>query len=53
VPLDVASGTYTVKATMLRQPHYPNLRLQDITSDDDLLDGLAVGRLDVVAPGAR
>jgi hypothetical protein len=51
VPRDVAPGEYTVKVTMIHQPHYPNLRLQDLLSDDDLLDGLAVAKLRVV--GAR
>jgi hypothetical protein len=52
VPGDVATGDYTVKVAMTRQPHYPNMRLLDLTSDDDFLDGLEVGRLQVVA-GAR
>jgi hypothetical protein len=53
VPHDVAPGDYTVKVAMTRQPHYPNLRLRDLLSDDDLLDGLEVGRLQVVGGGGR
>ncbi|MCE9627840.1 MAG: hypothetical protein K8R56_07985 [Candidatus Eisenbacteria bacterium] len=49
VPADVAAGDYTVKVAMTRQPHYPNLRLLDFTSDDDLLDGLPIGTLRVHA----
>lgn len=47
VPHDVAAGDYTVKVAMTRSPHYPNLRLWDLTSDDDVLDGEAVGTLHV------
>jgi hypothetical protein len=53
VPGDVAPGDYTVKVAMTRQPHYPNMRLLDLTSDDDFLDGLEVGRLQVVAGSKR
>jgi hypothetical protein len=53
VPRDVATGDYTVKLAISRQPHYPNLRLRDLVSDDDLLDGLEVGRLQVVGHGGR
>ena len=53
IPHDVAAGDYTVKVAMTRQPHYPNLRLRDLTSDDDLLDGLEVGRLQVVRRAAH
>lgn len=49
VPRDVAPGDYTVKVAIARQPHYPNLRLRDILSDDDFLNGLEVGRLQVTA----
>jgi hypothetical protein len=53
VPLDVASGDYMVKVAMTRQPHYPNLRLWDFTSDDDVLDGQPVGTLRIRASGGR
>jgi hypothetical protein len=53
VPFDVATGDYTVKVAMTRQPHYPNMRLLDLTSDDDFLDGLEVGRLQVRPGGGR
>lgn len=51
VPGDVAAGEYAVKVTMTHQPHYPNLRLRDLTSDDDLLDGVTVARLRIAAAG--
>jgi len=38
---------------MTHQPHYPNLALRDILSDDDLLDGLDVAHLQVVRDGER
>ena len=50
VPGDVATGEYTVRVSMVRQPHYPNLELRDLLSDDDFLNGLAVARLRLV-PG--
>ena len=53
VPGDVAPGDYTVRVSIVRQPHYPNLRLRDFLSDDDLLNGLAVGRLRVAPARAR
>ncbi len=53
VPRDVAAGDYTVKVSMSHQPHYPNLRLQDLLSDDDLLDGLEVARLQVARRAGR
>ena len=53
VPGDVAPGDYAVKVVMVRQPHYPNLRLRDLTSDHDLLDGPEVGRLRIVRAGGR
>lgn len=53
VPADVAPGEYTVKVAMTRQPHYPNLRLWDFTSDDDVLDGRPIGTLRVGAAGGR
>jgi hypothetical protein len=53
VPNDVAAGDYTIKVTMTRDAHYPNLRLHDMTSDDDVLDGLPVGTLRVRAAGGR
>jgi hypothetical protein len=51
VPGDVAAGEYAVKVTMTHQPHYPNLRLRDLTSDDDVLDGVTMARLRVTARG--
>ena len=53
VPGDVAAGDYTVKVAMTRQPHYPNLRLLDLTSDDDMLDGMPIGTLRIRASGAH
>lgn len=53
IPADVATGEYTVKVAMIRQPHYPNLRLRDLTSDDDLLDGWPVDTVRVSAAGGR
>jgi hypothetical protein len=53
VPRDVAAGEYTVRVTMVRSPHYPNLDLHDFTSDDDLLSGLAVARLRIEPAGGR
>ncbi len=53
VPFDVAPGDYTMKVAMTRQPHYPNMRLLDLTSDDDFLDRLEVGRLQVRRDGGR
>ena len=53
VPRDVAAGDYDVRVSMVRQPHYPNLRLRDLMSDDDLLNGLAVSRLRIVPERAR
>jgi hypothetical protein len=45
VPGDVAAGEYTVRVNMVHQPHYPNMALRDLLSDDDFLNGLAVARL--------
>ena len=45
MPRDVASGEYAISVSMQHQPHYPNLRLRDLLSDDDLLAGPRVGRL--------
>lgn len=53
VPADVAPGAYVVKVTMTRTPHYPNLRLWDLTSDADVLDGLPVAALRVTRAGGR
>jgi len=53
VPADVAPGTYAVRVCMVRQPHYPNLELRDLTSDDDLLSGLVVAQLKISAAGTR
>ena len=53
VPGDVAPGEYAVKIMMTRQPHYPNLRLRDLTSDDDMLDGVTMARLRIAAAGGH
>jgi hypothetical protein len=53
VPGDVAPGEYAVKVMMTHQPHYPNLRLNDLTSDDDLLDGVTMARLRIAAAGGH
>ncbi|HEY6193542.1 MAG TPA: hypothetical protein VI504_00730, partial [Candidatus Eisenbacteria bacterium] len=53
VPADVAPGDYVVKVTMRRQPHYPNFRLLDMTSDDDVLSGIAMTRLRIAPAGGR
>ncbi len=53
VPADVAPGDYTIKVAMTRDAHYPNLRLLDMTSDDDVLDGLPVGTVRVRAAGGH
>ncbi len=53
VPGDVAPGEYAVKVTMTHEPHYPNLRLRDLTSDDDVLDGVTMARLQVTASGGQ
>ena len=53
VPADVATGDYAVRLSMLHQPHYPNLTLRDLLSDDDLLNGLEVSRLRIVASKER
>jgi hypothetical protein len=50
IPGDVATGEYAVRVNMVRQPHYPNMDLSDLLSDDDFLSGLAVARLRLV-PG--
>ena len=49
VPADVAPGDYEVQVRMLRQPHYPNYRLQDYFLDHDYYTGLPVGTLHVTA----
>lgn len=53
VPADAAAGDYIVKLAMTRTPHYPNLRLRDLTSDRDVLDGLPVGRVRVARAGGH
>jgi len=53
VPGDAAAGEYTVRVIMVHQPHYPNLDLRDLLSDDDLLNGLAVARLRVAPAKGR
>jgi hypothetical protein len=50
VPDDIAPGEYAVRVIMVRHPHYPNIDLRDLLSDDDFLNGLAVDRLQI-APG--
>jgi len=49
VPANVAPGDYEVQVRMLRQPHYPNYRLQDYFFDHDYYTGLPVGTLHVTA----
>ncbi|HEY2955040.1 MAG TPA: hypothetical protein VGK89_07315 [Candidatus Eisenbacteria bacterium] len=49
VPMDVAAGDYLVRVRMVRQPHYPNLRLGDFFRDDDFLAGVPCGSLTVQA----
>jgi hypothetical protein len=53
VPGDLAPGDYRVQAVMLREPHYPVVRLADLLRDDDRSGGPAAGTLHVdvrVAP---
>jgi hypothetical protein len=50
VPPDAAEGTYRVEVSMLRRPHYPNLRLSEWFFDHDPLPGLPGGTL-VVSRG--
>ncbi|MEO5989623.1 MAG: hypothetical protein ABIU54_10410 [Candidatus Eisenbacteria bacterium] len=49
VPPDVVPGDYEVQVRMLRQPHYPNYRLQDYFCDHDYYTGLPVGTLRVTS----
>lgn len=51
VPTDVAPGDYEVQVAMLRQPHYPVLRLSDYFSDHDVFSGAPIGRLRVEPAG--
>lgn len=53
VPQDVAPGDYEVQVRMVRQPHYPNYRLQDYFLDRDYYTGLLVGTLRVAPRPAR
>ncbi len=53
VPGDVAPGPYRVEVVMLRQPHYPILRLSDYFFDRDYFSGVEVGRLDVRPASGR
>ncbi len=53
VPRNAAEGAYRVKVQMLRQPHYPNLRLSDYFSDDDFLSGVEAARLIVTRDKRR
>jgi hypothetical protein len=50
VPPDAAEGTYQVEVRMLRQPHYPNLRLSEWFFDRDHHPGVPAGCL-VVSRG--
>ena len=45
VPPDAAEGTYQVEVRMLRQPHYPNLRLSEWFFDRDHQPGVPGGTL--------
>jgi len=51
VPTDAAEGTYQVEVRMVRQPHYPNLRLSEWFFDRDSHASVPVGTL-VVSRGA-
>jgi hypothetical protein len=51
VPSDAAEGTYRVEVSMLRQPHYPNLRLSEWFFDHDHHPGVPGGTL--VVSGGR
>jgi hypothetical protein len=53
VPPDAAPGVYDVRVGMIRQPHYPNLRVSDYFFDDDSFAGALAGRIEVTgASGA-
>jgi len=55
VPREAAEGAYLVRVKMLRTPHYPNLRLSDYFSDDDLFSGIVWGEMRLardLSPGA-
>jgi hypothetical protein len=45
VPPDAASGAYRVEVHLLRQPHYPDLRLSDWFFDRDSYSGTPAGTL--------
>lgn len=47
LPADMAPGEYTVTVKMTRLPHYPNTRLRDYLSDDDLYAGPSVGTIEI------
>ncbi len=47
LPADIASGTYAVTVRMVRLPHYPNTRLSDYLSDDDMYAGPAVASIEI------
>ncbi len=53
VPADVADGDYAVRVRMIRQPHYPNLRLGDYFFDDDYFSGILAAEFEVARAGAR
>ncbi len=50
VPRELAPGEYEVRVRMVRMPHYPNTRLRDYLSDDDLFNGPVVGHVTIEAP---
>jgi hypothetical protein len=52
VPPDAVEGTYQVDVRMLRQPHYPNLRLSEWFFDRDHQPGVPAGTF-VVSRGTR
>jgi hypothetical protein len=51
VPPTAAQGRWRIQVRMLRQPHYPNLRLRDYFVDDDSYAGMPVGWLEIGAGG--
>lgn len=52
VPPLAAPGRYAVRALMVREPQFPNLRLSDYFLDDDLYTGVPVGHIEVRRPGS-
>ncbi|HET7225496.1 MAG TPA: DUF6541 family protein, partial [Candidatus Eisenbacteria bacterium] len=49
VPADAAPGRYVAQVRMLRQPHYPNLRLSDYFFERDYFAGVPIGGV-TIAP---